>query len=137
MAVGVFEKPLNIAISTCQNFDEVLYICKDYEQCFTRGDYTPVFCLDRQAVDEWKTISGDDTPGLCRYKHPDNPIYIFGKDAGMKMASHLLQLLDGKHEINTLTIDTTPNSVFWYAQAIAIVLYDKWYKHEMAMENVI
>jgi len=135
MAVGIFEKPTNSVIATCNNFDHVLYQCKNYKECFTRGDYTPIFCLDRQAVEEWKTISGNDTEGLIRYKHPKNAIYIFGKNVTRPMAPNLLQLLDGKHTIQTLTIDSPKNSVFWYSEAMAITLYDRWLKDEMAVEE--
>jgi len=135
MAVALFEKATNESISTCHNFDHVLYRVVQFPECFTRGDYTPIFCLDRQAVEEWKEISGNDTEGLMRYKHPKKALYVFGKNAGMKMASKLLELLDGKHTIQTLTIDSPKNSVFWYNEAMAIILYDRWLKDEMAVEE--
>jgi len=126
MAVAVFEKRGNRMISTCQNFGHKIYQCQTFEEVFTRGDYKVIFCLDKQACQE---LGEDKVLVLHTFKHPRNPLYVFGTDTGMKMAAEIQNLKDKKY--HCVTIMASHNNVFWTEQAMSIILYDKWVKEQM------
>jgi len=126
MAVVVFERRTSRMTTTCQNFDHEIYQCQTFKEAFTRGDYEVVFCLDKQACQE---LGKDKVIPLQSFKHPQNAVYVFGTDTGMKMAAEIRNLKD-KH-YKCITILAPVNNVFWTEQAIAIVLYDKYIKSGM------
>jgi len=123
MAVGIFEKPSGAMLSTCQNFGHKLYRCKDIHECGTRGDYSVVFCIDKQAKRE---LADYPIKKLKEWKTPEwgrEEIYIFGKNSGMSM-SHLIK--EFKKPFYLLTIDAPVNTVFWVEPAMGIILYNHW-----------
>ncbi len=121
MPVGVFEKPNNAMISMCHNFGHRLYTCKNIEECFTRGKYDVVFCIDKQAKEELG--EGYTVYDLKDFTFPKNPIFIFGKNTGMQMAE-MIKSKPGYFDI--LTIDAPINTIFWVEPAMGIILYEEW-----------
>ena len=125
MAVAVFVKPSNSMLSMCHNFGHKLYRCKNIKECFTRGNYYVIFCVDKQAKEElvqhfifelssWNPSKGRDF------------LFVFGKDTGMKMADMIKTVLDKNFSI--LTIDAPVNTVFWVEPAMAIILWERYRK---------
>jgi len=123
MAVAVFVKPNNNMNSICHNFGHKLYTCKNVHECGTRGDYSVVFCIDKQAAEE---LSDYPIQTLKEWKTPEwgrEEIYVFGKDSGMNMSKLIKEF---KKPFYLLTIDAPVNTVFWAEPAMAIILYHHW-----------
>jgi len=129
MPVILFEKPNNQQISTCQNFGETIHVHKTYEDIM-RVSGNPVFCVDKQSAELLEEKFKINK--LTTYIHPINAVYIFGKNTGSIMAKHIVQF---DHDFQLLTIDSPMNSVFWAEEAMAIILWDRWYKDALELER--